>query len=126
MPSAIHLGLRRPGIRGGSGVAGARLGDDGLRWASLAGAALARLALRGSMSMVMVVVPGVAGWGRVSSGGHRDSPVGTMLAWADPVPVTASMPIMESKIVGSVAWVRTSTTPSVTVTEPVTPGWPAR
>ena len=75
--------------------------------------------------MVMVVSrsPGsVAG----DVGDHRDSPVGTMLAWAHPVPVTVSMPITERKMVGSVAWVRTETTPPATVTEPATPGWPAR
>ena len=53
---------------------------------------------------------------------HRVAPVGTMLAWAEPVPVTAEMPTMARKIVGSVATVRTVTMPPSTVTEPVTPG----
>ena len=36
------------------------------------------------------------------------------------------MPITARKMVGSVAWVRTETMPLATVTEPATPGWPAR
>ena len=56
MPSAIHLGLRRPGIRGGCGVAG-----------SAADAAFcfcvfpATPRVRGSVSMVMVSSLNVGG-----------------------------------------------------------------
>ena len=107
MPSAIHLGLRRPGIARWLGRGWAVAGS----WLGCAGAAcvtaLALVALRGSMSMLMVGVlwaPVVRGGGWSSSG----SPVGTMLAWAEPVPVHGvrcrSWP---EKIVGSVAWVRT-------------------
>src|SRR3712207_726098 len=75
MPSAIHLGLRRPGIRGGSGVAAGVVGAAGAAGLRL----LARwrpVALRGSMSMVMVVVPGVAGWGWGRAGWSSGLPGG--------------------------------------------------
>ena len=115
IPRAIHLGLRRPGIRGGSGVAGAAVRSSA---ACCGGAAHRPLVVLGSMSML---IWGLCVWVR---GGrdHRVWPVGTMLASAAPMPVTAAMPIMDRKIVGSVAEVRTVTMPPLTLTEPRTPG----
>ena len=106
---------------GGSGVIGA----DGGAGRNRGFCPACAVAPRGSMSMVM----GASGLRSLSVDewfSHRDSPLGTMLAWANPVPWTVAMPITARKMVGSVAWVRTETMPLATVTEPRTPGWPAR
>ena len=109
MPSAIHFGLRRPGIRGGCGVTG----DAAFDFRGFAGDG----AVRDSMSRVIAFL---LGFGGVSS--HLESPVGTMLARADPRPTIEPIPMTERKIVGSWALVVTTTTPLAMEMVPWTPG----
>src|SRR5829696_2193233 len=113
MPSAIHFGLRRPGIRGGGGVTEASAADTVFDFRVFSG----DLAVRDSMSMVIV--------GSSSSKGgvsHREAPVATMLARAEPRPTIEPIPMTERKIVDSCALVVTTTTPLVIEIVPWTPG----
>jgi hypothetical protein len=113
MPSAIHFGLRRPGIRGGWGVAGDPAAGATFNFLDFA----ADVAVRDSVSIV-IVVPRVL---KVIAS-HREAPVATMLARAEPRPTMEPMPITERKIVGSCALVVITTTPLVIEVVPWTPG----
>jgi hypothetical protein len=113
MPSAIHFGFRRPGIRGGCGVIGDSAPDRAFDFRAFSDV----LVVRDSMSMVILAPRAL----RIVVVSHREAPVATMLARAEPWPTIEPMPITERKIVGSWALVATTTTPLVMVTVPCTP-----
>jgi hypothetical protein len=114
MPSAIHFGFLRPGIRGGRGVPGDSAADRVFEFRVFSDV----LVVRDSMLIVIVASPSAL----QAVVSHREDPVATMLARAEPRPTIELIPITERKIVGSWALVATTTTPLVMETVPWTPG----